>query len=419
MGQASWPEFRGPGGQGVVAETAPLVWSEGENVAWRTAIPGRGWSSPVVEGDRVWMTTAIEEAATAEEAEAKIQGGTTDAALAKRLSLLAVSVDRVTGKTADEVKLFEVDSPDAIHSLNSYASPTPVIEAGRLYCWFGTYGTCALDVASGDVLWRSREELEHYVGPGSSPVLWRDLLVLTCDGADKQYVTALRKSTGERLWKTERPPLRATDPDVRKSYSTPLVISVAGEQQLVVPGAEWLVAYDPSTGKELWRVNHGNGFSVVPRPVERDGVLYYASGFADDKVIAVRTDGKGDVTATHVVWRAKRQTPHMASPLLVDQTLVTVSDQGIGVGLDLATGKQLWRKRIGGGQSASPMLSAGRVYFFGHDGKTTVLDAAAPEGAPLAVNQLDGRIMATPAVVDGQLLLRTDKALYSIGQQSR
>jgi hypothetical protein len=361
------------------------------------------------------MTTAIEEMATPEEAKAKSQGGNPDPTLAKRVWLKAVSVDRRNGKVVNQIELFEIDAPDTIHSLNSYASPSPIVEAGRLYCWFGTYGTCALDTTSGEVLWRGREVLEHYVGPGSSPALWRDLLVLTCDGADKQYVTALNKATGERVWKTERPPIRTTNPDFRKSYSTPLVFSVAGEDQLVVPGAEWLVSYDPANGKELWRVNHGSGFSVVPRPIERDGVLYYSTGFADDQMLAVRTDGRGDVTDTHVVWRAKRQTPHMASPLLVGETLVTVSDQGIAVGLDAATGDQVWKKRIGGGQSASPMLSAGRVYFFGHDGRTTVVDAAEPEAEPLAVNELEGQIMATPAVVDGQMLLRSDKALYCIG----
>jgi len=415
----SWPEFRGPGGQGIVDEPAPLTWSETENIVWKTAIPGRGWSSPVVLGDRVWMTTAVEEAATAEEAKSKVQGGTKDASLAKRLWLYAVCVDRKSGKLLRNIELFEINEPEAIHALNSYASPTPIIEPGRLYCWFGSYGTCALDTDSGDVLWRGREKLQHYVGPGSSPVAWGDLLILTCDGADTQYVTAVRKSDGERVWKTKRPPLVATNPDVRKSYATPLTISVGGEDQVVVPGAEWLVSYNPATGEELWRVNHGAGFSVVPRPVERDGVLYYATGFADDQVFAVRTDGHDDVTATHIVWRAKRQAPHMASPLLVGDAVITVSDQGIAVGLDGATGKQLWKKRIGGGQSASPLLAAGRVYLFGQDGRTTVLDAEEPAGQPIAVNELEGQIMATPAVVAGQMLLRTDSALYCIGAEDR
>lgn len=417
LAEAEWPQFRGPGGEGVVSGEAPTAWSETEHIRFRTPLPGRGWSSPVVEGNQIWLTTAIEVAASEEARKAqaaKIPNADTHQ-LAAELSLRAVCVDLTTGKILHDIELFSPKSVDPIHALNSYASPTPVIEAGRLYCWFGTYGVCCVDTKSADVLWRQEMPLNHYVGPGSSPLLDGNVLVLTCDGADQQYVAGLDKKTGDLLWKTPRPPIRQENPDMRKSYCTPLALTAAGRRQVIIPGAQWLVSYDPTSGKEHWRHDHGSGFSITPRPVHHAGLVFFATGFGDQRTVAVRLDGAGDITADAEVWSSKRQSPTMPSPIVHRDRLYTISDGGVAVCYDAPTGKRLWQKRMSGKYSASPLAAGDQIYFFSQEGVTTILDGSQAEPTVVAQNELDGRIMATPAVVDGELLLRTDQALYGIG----
>lgn len=413
----NWPQFRGPTQQGVVPSgKAPTAWGEDENLRWKVALPGRGWSSPVVWGDQIWLTTAIEELASSEEIAARSEDGKSKGyALADLLTLRAICVDKSSGRIVHNVKLFETDRAVAIHSLNSYASPTPVVEQGRLYCHFGTYGNACVDTNTGEVLWRRVLPLEHYVGPGSSPVVWEDLLLLTYDGADQQYVIALDKVTGEKVWKQDRPPLRTTNPDFRKSYCTPLIVEDSQDGDLaIIPGAQWLVAYEPATGAERWRLDHGNGFSLVPRPVANQDHLYFATGFAGDEMLAVELGGSGDVTDTHLVWRSKRQTPKQPSPILAGDRLFTVSENGVGVCLDAKTGDEIWKKRLGGTYSASPLRVGDRLYFFSREGKTTIVHNQ-PAGPEIErTNELEGRIMATPAVVDGVMYLRTAEHLYAI-----
>ncbi len=415
---ADWPQFRGPGGQGVVDGPAPLKWSENsDNIRWTAEVPGRGYSSPVVIGDQVWLTTAMETAASKEEATRKSKGDTkNNSALASELSLRALCYDRANGKLLKNVELFDTTDVDPIHSLNSYASPSPVAEPGRVYCWFGTYGVAAIDTSTGEVLWRQRLPLDHYVGPGSSPVLWKDKLILTCDGADVQYVAALDTATGDVAWKTDRPPLRQSNPDMRKSYCTPLVIDVDGKPQAIITGAQWLVSYDPATGEEMWRIDHGRGFSVVPRPVMWNGLVMCGTGFGQTEMIGVRPDGHGDVSATHIAWRSKRQAPTQPSPVVAAGKMFTVNDQGIGVCYADGQEQPLWQQRLGGTYSASPLAIGDRVYFFSREGMTTVIDAASDSAEPIAENQLPGQLMATPAVVDGQMLIRAGDKLYAIGE---
>ncbi|MEM6655039.1 MAG: PQQ-binding-like beta-propeller repeat protein, partial [Planctomycetota bacterium] len=338
------------------------------------------------------------------------------ATLASRVSLRALCVDRRSGELLRDVELFRPEQIDVIHSLNSYASPTPVIEAGRLYCHFGTYGNACIDTDTGEVLWRRVIPIDHYVGPGSSPLLHGDLLVLTYDGANEQFITALDKRTGETVWRTDRPPITDTNPDFRKAYSTPIATELNGRTQLVITGAQWIAAYDPASGGEIWRFDHGHGFSTVPRPVERDGVVYFASGFSGEELIALRPTGEGQLADADVVWRSRRQAPTQPSPVLVADRVFTVSDKGIGVCLDAATGEVIWQKRLGRAFSASPLAVGGNVYFFSRDGETTVIDSAADTLSAVAVNDLDGTIMATPAVVDGRMYLRTDTHLYCLGR---
>ncbi|QDU57272.1 outer membrane protein assembly factor BamB family protein [Aeoliella mucimassa] len=412
--EPTWPQFRGPDGQGNVVGTAPLEWSEQQGVRWKTPLPGRGWSSPVVEGNQIWMTTAIEK--QGDRSKIERVGGTPAGQLdqASALSLRAICVDRRSGELVHDVELVHVENPNPIHALNSYASPTPVVEQGKLYCHFGRYGTVCLDTQTLDIVWRRVFEIEHYVGPGSSPVMCDDLLVLTCDGADKQFIVAVDKQTGKTAWQQDRPPLRSTNPDTCKSYCTPLVVENDGTKQIVIPGAQWIIAYAPEDGHEIWRHDHGSGFSIVPRPVVDDDHVYCCTGFGSTKLLAIPYKSEGDVSDAD--WVHSKQVPTQPSPLLHEGRLYLVSDNGIGQCIDTATQKVLWKQRMPGNYSASILRVDNRLYYFSREGVTTVIDANSPKGDELATNQLDGSHMATPAVVDGEFIVRTATHLYAIGQ---
>lgn len=420
-GDDSWPQFRGPTGQGIARATdLPLRWSETENVVWKTPIVGRGWSSPVVLGDQIWLTTATEREASPELRKETLVGNkmARQLTVAQSVTLRAVCIDRNTGRTLHDVKLGVVENPPPIHSLNSFASPTAVVEQGSVYCHFGSLGTWRLDTNTGQVVWRRVFPSQHYVGAGSSPVVVDDLLILVCDGADLQYVVAVDKNSGENVWKKDRPPIDATDGDRRKAFSTPLLIEVAGQRQLVAPGAQWVVAYQPETGEEIWRTDYVSGFSNVPRPVYGRGKVFICTGFMRPELWSIRPDGRGDVTRTHVVWKDRGQIPAKSSPLLVDDLLYVIHDRGVATCFQADDGAQVYRKRIGGNFSASPLLADGRIYVFSHEGVTTVFQPGR-EYHELATSELDGRIMATPAVVDNTILLRTDTHLYCLKEQGR
>jgi outer membrane protein assembly factor BamB len=237
--------------------------------------------------------------------------------------------------------------------------------------------------------------------------------VLVCDGIDVQFVIALDKHTGKSVWRRERPPIRVEDGQRRKAYSTPLVVKHEGRDQLVIPGAQWVVAYEPQTGEEIWRVDHGSGFSNVPRPVYGHGMVYICTGFGKPQLWAIRVDGKGDVTETHVVWKHLQQIPAKPSPVLVDDHLFVISDIGIASCFDALTGKLMWRKRISGNHSASPIATKDRLYFFSQEGEITTVKASG-EFKELAKGQIEGEIMASPAVLGSVVLLRSDSKLYRI-----
>ncbi len=420
LAETTWPQFRGPGGQGISTETnLPLTWSETENIRWKTSLPGSGWSSPVVADGKIWLTTATVVEATDEERAAKVAGAQlADQMIAARtVTLWAIEIDLDSGSILRRIQLIEVDDPMPIHSLNSYASPTPILDKAksRLYCHFGDYGTVCVDTDSSKKLWGKRLTLDHRVGPGSSPVLWEDLLIIPCDGADVQYVVALNKDTGEEVWRTDRPPIEQTDGEFRKSYSTPLVIKVNGTEQAVIPGSQWCIAYEPRTGKEIWRVNHGRGFSLVPRPVFDGNLLFFCTGYMSDRLLAIRPDGEGDVTATHIAWEKSKQIPMMSSPLVVNNRVYTLSDRGIALCFDATSGEEKWRERVPGRYSSSPLYAEGRIYLCSHEGRTTIV-AASDEFEQLAENRLDGQLMASPVAVEGSLLLRTGTHLYRVGK---
>jgi outer membrane protein assembly factor BamB len=346
----------------------------------------------VIWDDRIWMTTATEDGKV----------------------LSAVCLDRESGRVLHDFKVFDLPQPPEIHKFNSYSSPTPAIEAGRVYLSWGSYGIACLDSATADVLWSRRDlECDHYRGPGASPILFEDLLIQHYDGFDHQYVVALDKHTGETVWRTPRPENFGTDNgDYKKAYGTPIVIEVDGRRQLISPCSKGAFAYDPRTGAELWRIRY-DGFSTACRPLYVHGLVFISTGFSKSEMIAVRPTGSGDVTDTHVVWRETKTMPSKPSPLIVGDRMFTIHDQGVATCLDARTGKAVWQDRVGGNFSASPLFADGRIYLFGEDGKTTVI-AAGDEYTVLAENQLPDGIMASPAVAGQSLFLRTATHLYRL-----
>jgi outer membrane protein assembly factor BamB len=392
-GAEEWTRFRGPNGQGRCASTdLPVSWSEHDNIVWKKSIPGRGWSSPVTRDNSIWLTTAAE----------------------KGHSLRALCLAADTGKVRWDVEVFRPENPQHVNAKNTHASPSPIVEPGRLYVHFGAMGTACLDSRTGEILWKNQDLIiDHGEGPGSSPILFEDLLIVNCDGTDQQFVVALSKANGNIVWKTKRSvSVDEKRADMRKAFSTPTLIEVAGRQQLVSTGADQLNAYDPKTGEEQWRVRF-SGFSDVPIPVADRDRVYIVTDFSRPALWAVRTDGRGDVTDSNVLWKLTRQIGASSSPVLAEGRLYDVTDQGVLSCISTETGKPVWQHRVGGTFSAS-VLSLGRyVYLISEQGKTTVIRPA-DKYEEVASNPLDGRILATPAVCGRALLIRTDGYLYRV-----
>ena len=388
MARAEWTEFRGPGGQGHSSSTGlPLQWAEeSQNIVWKVAVPGQGWSSPVLSDGQIWLTAATE----------------------RGTSLRAIALDEQTGRILHDIEVFRLSSAPSIHEKNTYASPTPILEKGRVYVHFGTLGTAALN-RSGEVIWKTQQlRYQHGHGAGGSPALAGDLLLISCDGTDQQYVVALDKNTGEVKWKTPRK-------GGAMAYTTPLVIPRGDGQQVVSPGGNHAVSYDLKTGMELWSIDY-DGFSSVPRPVYAHGLVYITTGFYNPVLLAIRPDGRGNITETQVAWKYARGVPLTPSPLAAGEEIYIVSDNGIATCLDAKTGQELWRQRLPGTFSASPVWAEGRVYFLSENGEATVIKAGRSY-EKLAVNQLDGRTLASPAIDGRAIYLRTDSHLYRIEER--
>lgn len=399
---ADWPDFRGPTFDGqVTSATLPRQWSETNNVSWKTAIPHKGWSTPVVLGKQIWLTTATDDGH----------------------DFFALCVDADSGNILFNERLFHADTPEPLgNKLNSYASPSSVVEARRVYVHFGSYGTACLDADSFKVVWK-RDDLpcKHFRGPGSSPVLFNDLLILTMDGIDFQYLVALDKKTGKTVWKTDRTAtwndieasgLPRGDGDFRKAYATPLIVDFKGEKQMITVGSKAAYAYDPQTGRELWKLDY-QGFSAASRPLFDGTNAFIATGNGKSEMLAVRLGGKGNVTDTHLLWRNSRGAPRMPSPVLVGDLLIMISDGGIATCLESATGKEIWQERLGGEYAASALYANDRVYCFSQDGKATVLKPSRTFEI-LATSRLDAGFMASPAVIGDAFILRTRTHLYRI-----
>jgi outer membrane protein assembly factor BamB len=406
-GRHDWPAFRGPFQNGISGspEKGPVRFGEKENVTWKTAIPHAGWSTPVLLDGKLWLTTATEDGR----------------------AFFVIRVNAETGETEINKQLFHAENPEPLgNNVNTYASPTAVLEPDRAYVHFGSYGTACLDTDTADVIWERRDlPCRHYRGPGSSPVLFENLLILTFDGVDVQYVAALDKESGQTVWKTDRStewddldengqPER--EGDYRKAFCTPLVIEHEGKKQLISPASEAAFSYDPYTGKELWFIEH-NAHSASPMPVYRDGVAYICLGHRQTELWAVSVDGGGNVTDSHVRWRAADRTvPKQPSPLLVDGLIYMVSNEGAASCYEAETGREVWRERVRGNYMASPVYAGGRIYFASTRGTVTVI-AAGREYRELAVNEFDEPFLASPALSGKTLYLRSRGHLYRIEEK--
>ena len=392
---ADWPQFRGPDGQGHSdAKGIPVEWSEEKNVKGKMPVPGQGFSSPVISGGQIWMTSS--------EMEGK--------------SLHAICLDLATGNLLHNIEVITTDDAGPRHRLNGYASPTPVLDEKYVYVHFGPRGTVCLN-RNGKIIWKNTGFKYNVIqGGASSPILHGDLLLLTCDGIDFQFIVALEKETGKVRWKQPRAHLEAAAKKrsiAKMSYSTPLIQSINGKNQLVCSGADHVAAYDLGTGRELWWMPY-DGFSIVGRPSYGNSLFYVVGSIRQDHfcVYAVRP-GDGQLKPDEIVWKYSKSVPHVPSPLLVGRKIYFVHDGGVATCLDALTGQPLWQERLGGNHDASPIEIRNRLYFLNREGKANVLTAGR-KFEVLATNQLEGTFKASPAVADGALFLRNKSHLYRI-----
>ena len=402
---APWDQFRGPRGDGTTTEKGlPVQFGEGsKEIVWKTPIPGRAWSSPVVWDKQIWLTNAPD-----------ILGNTKERIkLDKPMELSAICVDLETGKVIHNRKLFEVSELQITHPTNSFASPTPFIEAGRVYMHFGSYGTACLDTKTGETIWERRDlECDHFRGPGSSPVVHGDLLYLTFDGYDVQYIAALDKKTGKTVWKKDRGiDYHTTDGDAKKGYSTPAIIEVGGRELLISPFAYATIAYEPKTGDPIWTVFH-KGMNAAGRPLFGNGLLYINTADGPNPLVAVNPEGQGDITK-NIVWTSSKQIPKRPSQILVGDLLFMMNDTGVASCLDAKSGKEIWSKRIAGTYWSSPLLADGLIYGWSQEGDVPVFKAGR-EFELIAENKFEDGFTASPAVAGKSLIVRTKTHLYRI-----
>ena len=400
---AEWTHFRGSNLDGISHDkSGPLTWSETDNIAWKSAMEGRGWSSPVVYNDQIWYTTATPNGK----------------------EMFVVCTDFNTGQNLFNIKVFQPDTLYRRHAINSYATPTPCIEEDYVYVHYGRYGTACLSTETGQIVWsRTDLQCEHVQGPAASPVLYKDKLILHMEGSDIQYIIALDKSTGETIWRTDRPVeiMDKLEWIGKKAYITPRIVEVNGKEMLISNGSAVCIAYDPETGKEIWRIVQGED-STISMPSEEDGILYFYTGFVTPpggdpyaELLAVDPDGQGDIAASNILWRVKSPILQLLSPLVKDGLIYTIDSEGTLLCIDAKTGETIWSEKLKGKYNSSPVSVAGHIYFSSIQGETLVIK----EGRELEIvgrNSLDGEIWATPAVVDGAILMRTSKYLYKIRQ---
>lgn len=403
---ADWPFFRGPDMDGIIKDAeVPEKWGEGENVMWQVEIHDRGWSSPVVYGDQIWLTTA-----------------TTDGT-----KLYGVCIDAISGRTIFDRLLFEVEDPQYAHKFNSYASPTGAAADGFVYLTFGSPGIACIDTKKLDVVWKRDDiECDHFRGAGSSLTLYKDMILTHYDGADHQFVTALSCKNGDTVWSTPRSvdfrdltpdgkPSR--DGDFRKGYSTPYIVTEPGGKDVMLSlGSKAGYGYDPDSGKELWRVDEPSAHSGTGVPVVGDNLIYYVSGFAKGMLYSIPLGARGELSEKDFVWKTKRNVANKPSPIYYDGYIFMIDDGGIASCLDAKSGKEMWRERIGGNHSASPLIAHGKIFFWNEEGIASVVEAG-PEFSLIATNKLGSGFMSTQAVYHNDWILRSKTHLYRITQK--
>jgi outer membrane protein assembly factor BamB len=392
-GQSHWPEFRGPTGDGAaIGADLPATIDE-DLVKWKTPIHDKGWSSPVVWGDQIWLTTATEDGK----------------------KMYAICVDLNSGELLRDILMHENESPDFCHPTNSYASPTPAIEAGRVYLHFGSYGTTCLDTKTGETIWERKDlECDHFRGPASSPILYKNMLIVAFDGFDHQYVVALDKKTGDTIWKTDRVIDYGTDNgDLMKAYCTGAIFQVDNKPMLVYPSAVATIAYNPGTGKPIWTVYH-DGMNASARPViAGNGLVILTNGMG--RMVAVDPTGAGNITETHVGWTLSKAVAKKSSQLVIGDRLYMVSDKGIASCIDPENGKPVWQERIGGAFSASPIFDGEKIFAFSEEGAIHVFKPG-DHFVELAKSKLGDGFKASPAVVGDQMILRSFSHLYCVAK---
>ncbi len=400
--QAShWTHFRGSNLTASAHEGEyPVEWSDSTNISWKTPIPGKGWSSPVVFGNQVWMTSATPDGK----------------------EMFAICTNLNSGEIIHNIKVFEPDSIYRIHAVNSYATPSPCVEDEYVYVHFGRYGTACINTSEGEIVWKRTDlQCEHIQGPGASPILHKNKLILHMEDTDVQYIIALAKKTGETIWKTNRPeePYEPLAEIGKKAYITPLIIKVNDRELLISNGSAVCIAYDVETGKEVWRIVQGED-STIAMPFEEDGIVYFYTGFVTPEegekyceLLAVNPEGKGDIADTNILWRIQSPPLQLLTPVIHKGLIYTVDSRSKMSCIDAGTGKELWSERLKGKFNSSPVYAQGSIYFNSTRGETIVIR----EGKVLdilAENRLDGEIWSTPAFVDGAILMRTSKFLYKI-----
>lgn len=401
----NWTHFRGSNLNGIAeTENIPLKWND-SNIKWKTKIHDNGYSSPVVYNNQIWVTTA------------KPDGK----------ELYAVCIDFQTGEIIYDIKIFTPDEVEGKHSLNTYASPTPCIEKGFVYVHYGSMGTACINTANGTIVWKRTDfKCKHVQGPASSPVIYKNLLILHFEGTDVRYLLALDKSNGKLIWRSDRPaePYEVLTEIGRKAYLTPIIIGVKGRDMLISNGSAVCIAYDPTNGKEIWRVVDG-AESTIAMPFTEKGVVFWYTGFMVTgdgtkftELLAVNPDGNGDITGTNVLWkkRDEQSQNQILTPVIKDGLIYTVNTRNILMCIDAATGEEIWSTHVTSNYNASPIYVNGNIWFFSVKGEVLVIKAGRKYDV-VAQNQMDSGIWATPAILKNSVIMRTQKYLYRIGQE--
>ncbi len=399
----NWTQFRGTNLNGLaVTENIPLKWDD-SSIKWKTEIHDKGYSSPVVYNNQIWVTTA------------KSDGK----------ELYAVCIDFQTGEIIYDIKIFTPDEVPGKHSLNTYASPTPCIERGFVYVHYGSMGTACINTANGSIVWKRTDfKCKHVQGPASSPVIYKNLLILHFEGTDVRYIIALDKSNGKLIWRSDRPaePYEPLTVIGRKAYITPIIINVKGRDMLISNGSAVCIAYDPNTGKEIWRVV-GGGESTIAMPITENGAVFWYTGYmvAGDgtrytELLAVNPDGNGDITGTNVLWKKRDELSRnqCLTPVIKDGLIYTVNTRNTLMCIDAATGEEIWSTHVLSNYDASPIYVNGNIWFFSVKGEVLVIKAGRKYEV-VAKNQMDSGIWATPAILRNSMIMRTEKYLYRIG----